>query len=633
MSCRTFFPALAACACLAAQSQAQAQNQPISIGRPQLPLGLRSYAPPSIPEIRLGNSNRLSSLIRAGNLYLSVQDALALAIENNLDLEIDRYGPLLAQSALKRAAAGGPIRGVPSASAQVSSVTAGIGVNGSTQSAGLGGSGNNGGGNGGGAATIQQVGQVTPQLDPFLQNTTTFGHLSQPQSNTVVSQTDALIQSVHNYSTVLNQGLLTGGSLQYRDTEQYLKENSPSDYLNPVTGPRMDIIVRQPFLQGYGIKLNDRGIRIAQVNTTASREVFRSSLLDLVAGVLNLYWGVVSANDELRARQRALEFTQKFYEDTQKEIAAGAYPRVELPRAEAELTRRRQDVVVARQNVSLQAVSLKAVLSRTEDPALEAAAIIPLDQIQVPDADDLPPLRQLVTSAMAKRPDVAVSKFRDQTAEMSLIGTTNPLLPNLTGSFQTYNKGVAGAPQATAGQGLNTYFVGGYGSALSQVFRRNFPNNIATVTYSALFENRQAQGDYGIEQLQFVQSQLTSQRDTNAIIVDISARLSAMRQSRARYSAARDTRILQEQLLEADQKKFTSGIATFNDIINDQRSLVTAQISEVNAMSSYARARVSLDQTLGETLERNQITLEEGLNGRVARESQIPAIAKAPAKQ
>src|SRR5471032_1563433 len=118
MSCRTFFPALAACACLAAQSQAQAQNQPISIGRPQLPLGLRSYAPPSIPEIRLGNSNRLSSLIRAGNLYLSVQDALALAIENNLDLEIDRYGPLLAQSALKRAEAGGPIRGVPSASVQ-----------------------------------------------------------------------------------------------------------------------------------------------------------------------------------------------------------------------------------------------------------------------------------------------------------------------------------------------------------------------------------------------------------------------------------------------------------------------------------------------------------------------------------
>jgi hypothetical protein len=440
------------------------------------------------------------------------------------------------ESALKRAEAGGPIRGVPSASAQVSSVTAGIGVNGSTQSAGLGGGGGAGGGGGGGAATIQQVGQVTPQLDPFLQNTTTFGHLSQPQANTVVSQTNALIQSAHNYNTVLNQGLLTGGSLQYRTSEQYLKENSPSDYLNPVTGPRMDFIVRQPVLQGYGIKLNNRGIRIAQVNTTASGEVFRSRLLDLVASVLNLYWGMVSANDELRARQHALEFTQKFYEDTQKEIAAGAFPRVELPRAQAELTRRRQDVVIARQNAGLQAISMKAVLSRTEDPALEAAEIIPLDQIQVPDADDLPPLRQLVTTAMAKRPDVAVSKFRDQTAEMSLIGTTNPLLPNLTGSVQTYNKGVAGTPQVTNGQGLNPYFVGGYGTALAQVFRRNFPNNIATVTFSAPLENRQAQGDYGIDQLQFVQSQLSSQKDTNAIIVDISARLSALTRPAATFA-------------------------------------------------------------------------------------------------
>src|SRR5450432_4749078 len=140
MSCRTFFPALAAWACLAAQSYAQ--NQPISIERSQLPLGLRSYAPPAIPDIRLGNSNRLSGLIRAGNLYLSVQDALALAIENNLNLEIERYGPLLAESALKRARAGGPIRGVPSASAQVSSVNSGVGVAGATQRAGL--SNNNG---------------------------------------------------------------------------------------------------------------------------------------------------------------------------------------------------------------------------------------------------------------------------------------------------------------------------------------------------------------------------------------------------------------------------------------------------------------------------------------------------------
>lgn len=605
--------------------QAGAQNPPILVERPQLPLGLRSYTAPKIPEIRLANSNRLQALIRAGHLYLSVQDALALAIENDLGLEIERYGPLLADSALKRAEAGGPIRGVPSASAQVTSVNSGVGVNGSAQSAGV--SNNNGGGNGsggGGAATIQQIGAVTPQLDPFLQSTMVFGHLTQPQANTVQSQTEALVDSVHNYNTVLNQGLLTGGSLQFRDFEGYLKENSPSDILNPVSGPHLDITFNQPILRGFGVRLNDRGIRIAQVNTTASLQVFRSALLNLVVNVLNQYWSYVSANDELQARRRALQFTQKFYEDTRKEIAAGSIPRVELPRAEAELSKRRQDVQIAEQGLSLQGVSLKAILSRMPDPALETADIVALDQIQVPESDDFPPFRELVATAMAKRPDVAIAKFRDQTSAMDLPGTISPMLPTVNTYIQTYNRGVAGSP--VPGNGADPYFVGGYGSALAQIFRRNFPNTIEGVNANGTIRNRQAQADYGIAQLQYVQSQLSGQKDSNAIIVDISARLGALRQSRARYSVARDTRALQEQLLESDQKKFASGIATFNDIINDQRALVTAQISEVNSMASYARARVSLDQTLGESLERNHITLNEGLNGHVDRDSTIPVV-------
>jgi outer membrane protein TolC len=179
-----------------------------------------------------------------------------------------------------------------------------------------------------------------------------------------------------------------------------------------------------------------------------------------------------------------------------------------------------------------------------------------------------------------------------------------------------------------SGSPPNPYFVGGYGTAVGQVFRRNFPNYSGGVSISAPLNNRQAQGDYGIDQLQYRQSQLSAQRDVNAIVVDISARMAALRQSRARYTAAVNTRELQEQLLAADRSKFASGMATFTDIINDQRALVVAQISEVNALSAYAHARVSLDQTLGETLERNGVTLEEGLSGKVARESRVPDVVQ-----
>ena len=294
---------LLALLCLAAQLGAQ--NMPFTIEPAKGPAIARPYLPQTVPPVRLNNSTRLSTLLRAGKLYLTVQDAIALAVENNLGLEINRYGPLLAQSALERARAGGPLRGVPSASAQVSSVNSGVGVNGSAQSAGLGGGSGGGSGGGGGNAAIQQVGAITPNLDPVLQSTTTQAHLTQPQANTVLSQTSALVQSIRTTNSVVQMGLLTGGVVQFRNYEQSLRENSPSDSLNPAVGPHMDLAVQQNLMQGFGVRLNDRIIRISTTNVMASRESFRSQLLDLVAGVVNLYWDVVTANDELKARQHA----------------------------------------------------------------------------------------------------------------------------------------------------------------------------------------------------------------------------------------------------------------------------------------------------------------------------------------
>jgi outer membrane protein TolC len=390
----------------------------------------------------------------------------------------------------------------------------------------------------------------------------------------------------------------------------------------------MDISLQQPLLRGFGIGLNNRTIHISQINVTAAREQFRSQLLDLVASVLNLYWGLVAANTEWKARQQALEITQKFFDDTRKEIAAEAIPAIQLPRAQAEVATRRQELAIAQANVRQQEILLKEALSHTEDPILEAASIITVDRIEVPDDDDLPPLRQLVATALAKRPDVAVTKYREQTDEMNLAGTANPLLPAANLNLLSYDRGSAGEGHTVDGEPPNAYFVGGLGSAEAQVFRHNFPNNQAVIGVSAPLGNRAAQGDYAIDQLQYRQSQVVNQKAANAIVVEVAARMSALRQAHTRYDAAKETSALQEQLLEADEHRFISGArtTTFDVIMNDQRALVTARISEANALATYARARISLDQVLGETLEKNHISLEEGLNGQVERQSQFPAV-------
>jgi outer membrane protein len=605
------------CALLAGQSAAQ--QLPFQTTRPQFRAPLRSYMPQQVPPARFGNSSRLHDLIRAGKLYLSVQDALALAIENNLNLEIERYGPALAQSALERAKAGGAIRGVPSGVAQISAADSGIGVNGTLSSAGLGGGSGGVGGGGAAGTTIQQIGQVTPQLDPYVQNATTFSHLTQPQANTTQSQTAALVSSVRAYNTVLTQNLITGGSVQFRSFEYWDKENAPTNILNPAVGPHMDLSFTHNFLQGFGAGLNGRFIRIAKLNVGGSIETFRSQLLNIVATTLNQYWDLVAVHDELVARTRSMEVARKFRDDTSRLVAAGALPRVEAPLAESEAVNREHDLSLAQQDMALRSFAMKQLVSRADDPALDAAEIVPLDHIAVPEQEELPPLRALLKTALEKRPDIAVSKIRDQTAEIALLGTTNPLLPSLRVSGTTYNRGVAGTPQHVPGVTANPTFFGGYGTALGQIFRRDFPSESIGVGLSMPIGNNVAQADYGVDQLQFRQGELISQRDLNDIVVSISSQMNALQQARLRYTAAKNTRDLQEKLLAAEQEKFTSGLSTFNTIIGDQRLLIAAQLSEVAASASYAHARVSLDQVLGETLERNHISLDEALAGRASK--------------
>ena len=301
--------------------QLQAQSPSQLVERPPGPIIIRSYAPPALAPIQMENSERLHSLIRAGKLYLTLQDAIAVAIENNLDLEVNRYGPTNAYWSLKRQQAGGALPGVPSTNTVVNQATSGQGVAGSQLAAGVS-SGNNGQGGGGGSQTISQIGPVTPNLDPVFQTTNVFSHLTIPQANTVQSQTAALINTRHIYNNLLQQGLLSGGVLQVTGNESYLKENSPTNNLNPSFAPIGQVYLRHQLLNSFGTGVNSRFIRIAEKNIGAARETFRSQLLNLVSSVVNQYWDLVTSNNELKVRRDAQDMSQKFLNDTLEQILA-----------------------------------------------------------------------------------------------------------------------------------------------------------------------------------------------------------------------------------------------------------------------------------------------------------------------
>jgi outer membrane protein len=587
--------------------------------------GLRWYRGTYVGPARLNNTNRIYSLIRAGTLYLTVQDALALAIENNLNLDIARYSLPTADWAVVRAQAGGPIRGVPTGAPQVGASDSGIGVLGAISAAGLGGGGNGGGGGGGngGGVSVQQVGPAVVNYDPSFTGQNTFSHITVPFANLTAAGVNPLVTGEEISSTQVQQAASTGGSVFVRNYYFRQSENSPFDSVDPVLGPNMRIHIQQPLAQGYGTALNMRSIRVAQNGVGAARENFRGQLIATVANTLNLYWNLVSANDELKARQRALEATQKFAEQTKYEIELGTLARYQLPRAEAEAEGRKQDLILAEATVRQREDQLKLEITRRDEPAIEAAHIVCLDAIEIPAEDNLPAMHELISAALAKRPDIAAAKIADENAEINALGTKNGLLPVVIAYADSYNRGASGQP--VPGSGVNSYFTGGYGNALGQIFRRDFPSEYVGIQVNQFpLHNRGAQADYGIEQFQLQASQLTSQRDVNNIGVAISNQAIALRQARARYSTAVNTRKLQEQILEDDRKKFAFGTATFNNLIADERTLVAAQIAEVGAISAYQRARVSLDQVLGQTLEANQVSLDDGIQGQVERQSRAP---------
>jgi outer membrane protein len=603
---------------------ALAQEASIDPARPLAPLVFRPYRAPDVPPIRIANSGRMRDLVRAGKLYLTVQDAIALTLENNLDIEVARYGPIVSEWRLERAQAGGALPGVPNSASQASSVASGQGVAGSQAAAGVSAGGGSANASGAGNATVSQVGPVAQTLDPSVQMSTIFGHRTTPQPNIVQSITPVLISDTRVYNATVQEGFLTGGSITANYNNHYLKENSPTDVLNPSSSASLSVSFQHNLLRGFGQAVNGRNITVSKINLKTSDLNFKTQVIGTVVQVLNLYYGLVASYEDVKAKRSALEAAQAFREDNKKRVEFGDLAPLEVTRAESQVAASERDLLLSETDLQQQEVQLKNLLSRTgsADPVLAVVQIVPVDRIVVPATDDLPPLQELVQKALANRSDLAAEKAGITASEISAVGTRNGVLPSLQAFGTESQAGLSGTPMRLApgqrGQTADPYFVGGVSNALGQIFRRNFPTERIGAFFVAPIGNNQAQADFGIDQLQLRQTQLTTQRDLNQVGVDVANNVVALRQARARYDAAVKNRILEQELHDAEQKKYALGASTPYNVIQQQRDLVAAQSTEISALVAYSTARVALDQTLGATLETSHVSIAEARTGKVA---------------
>ena len=581
------------------------------------------YQQRNVPQANLQNSSRIESLIHAGNLYLTAQDVIALTIENNIDIEIQRYGPLLSREVIRRAQGGYALRNV------------GVNIFSGPQSVSLAGitiSGLGGGGAGisSGGGITAALGPTIPILDPQVAFQAWFGHTTSPLSNTVLSETSYLINDYRNFLAQYSEYFLPGTYVQLTFSSSRSLVNSPAQLLNPATTGSLDLQILQPLLQGFGRSVNSRYIRIAKNNAKDTELQLKQQVMTTVAAVMNLYWDLVSFREDMRLKEQALATAQKLNEDNKKQVEIGTAAPIEVSRSDAEVQAREEDLVTSQTNVLQQEIVLKAALSRRglEDPLLQEVHVIPLDRIEVPATEQLPPVNQLVGEALAQRPDLLKQKTDIESNLISLNGIKNSLKPTLQAFAEFTNHALAGPPNPLNVGNLNgepdPYYIGGYGSLLGQIFRRNFPDYSIGLSMNIALRNRAAQADYATDQLNLRQAELQLQRSINQVDADVRVAVVGLQQAHARYDAAVKARTLAEKNLSNEQLNFQYGNSSVALVIQAQRDIVTAQTEEVQAMANYTHARIALDQALGATLDTYHISLDEAAAGKMARPSSIP---------
>ena len=580
------------------------------------------------------NSQRFHDLLRASNLYLSLSDALALAIENNLDIELDRYTLPVADTDVLRAKGGGTLRGVlftladtPAGvggplsplvtnAATSTSVTPGSTVASNALELGVLGEAQT---NLSVQGTLpQSTGTAPPAFDPQLTGLVNWTHQTDPQIDYFSNDTNSLVTRTTNANAGYQQSFSTGTQVSVNFDNSRTGLNGLGSSYNPFTNSSLGLTVTQPLLRGFGINLNRRFIRIAYNQQKITNLLFQQQLIETVYGVIRLYTDLVALTEDVKVKQETVTLAEKLFDDTKAQVDEGTLAPVELTRAKAQVSASRQDLINSSGLLEEQEAILKTVLTRrgNEDPEVANARIIPTDTLVVPEKDESRPIQEALSAAVANRPDLGQAQIQVQNSQIGLEGSRNLLRPEVDLVGVAQNSGLAGVanPLSTA---PSIPFVGGYGDVLNQILTRKFPTYGIGVQVTLPLRNRVAEADVARDELQLHQSEVRVRQLQNQVRLEVEDALIAMRRARASYEAAVQTRLLQQESLEAEQAKYEVGASTSFFVIQYESLLAQARSTEVAAKSAYVKTRAALQRATGSILTDNKISLDAAYKGRM----------------
>lgn len=617
-----------------AQSQTQvASERPVpldseSVGkidfsksRKSFPNMLAAYEGRTLRSPKLQNSARINQLIKDGKLMLSLNDAIALALENNLDLAIARYNLDIADTDILRTKAGASARGVASGLVQ-GTPGGGIGGFGSgAPGAGAGGTSGGAGGAGTGAGGLVQstigAGAPVSSYDPQINTNFNIEHGVFPIANQVTSGVAALQQNTANANASYQQAFPTGTAFDFGMQNTRQTSNNRFTELLPVLNSAFRFTVTQRLLSGFGLGPNLRFLRIAKNNREVTDIAFRNQVIATATQIENIYWDLVNAVEDVKVKQRSLSLAQKTLEDDKKQVELQAIAPIEVTRDEAVVDSSNQDLIIAQTNLQLQELLMKNAITRNlSDPEVAAAALVPTDTIVVPENEPVVPTQDLVSEALSHRPELAEARIDMTNRQISRKAAKNNLLPSLDLVAFYGGSGLAGVPnqRLSSSAGLPST---GFGDVFTRSFNGSSPDYSVGFTMNIPLRNRAAQADQVRSELEFGQAELHLQQLQNQVGIEVRNAQFAVTQNRARVVSARKGVDVAQRTLEIEQKKLALGASTSLQVLQVGRDLAVAESNLVTATTAYAKSRVELDRAIGATLVNNGISIEDAETGNV----------------
>ncbi len=632
---------MAGCALLAAACSAQTMPQTdsgekastgqgamrLQFEMPKSRNPLHAYEPDTVPEPALSNSGRLDRLVKDGTLYITLKDAIDLALEDNLDLAIARYNLPIANTDILRTKAGGFFRGVNTGVVQG---TPGGGVGGfgtGAPGAGAGGTTGGAGGAGAGASGLVQstlgAGTAVSSFDPLLNVNGGVEHQTTPLANRQIYGVPLLQLNTGQVAANFSQSFPTGTNITFQFANSRQTTNSPFFNLSPTLNSNFRFQIQQELLAGFGFGPNLRYLRIARNNKKISDIGFKDQVIATVTQIENIYWDLVSAYEQTQVNDQSYSFAQQTLENARKQLQLQSIPEMDVLRAEAEVSKRAQELTVARTSLQLQQTLMKNAITKSlDDPTLEAMPVIPTDRIQTVSIEAIEPVQDLIKEAQHNRPELAETDIDLVNRQISRRAARNALLPSLTAVAFYSGSGLAGPLNPiydTSQLGPNVSTVPtDFNGALLNAFNNTAPDYYVGLNLNIPIRNRVAKADQYRSELEYRQAELRMEQLKKQVRIEVRNAQFALDQTGARVEAARKARDLAQRTFDITKKEQDLGAGSSYQTLSAQRDLALAQLDLVNAMTIYAKAKVELDRATGTTLEHNGILIQDAIAGAVS---------------